>query len=465
MRIDPGSLDTANTAPEDSIVETTTAAHDARPQGLRLAWEMGRSAVLRFAVLGISALLGILTTRLVIDTYGQAAYAQYALLVTIGSLIPFADLGIGAAVMNIIGESTDPRADERVERVLLTSLRVTCASSFVLVAVAAAITATGTWSAVLGDGLSGRSGPLVALICVVLFSITLPLGLGERVLIALGRNHISIVVLGLQSPLVLGVLVLAIRLRAPNGSFVAVLPYAALVLLAFTLTVMAARRVRPALGRAWRSVGSVRSVRGGRILDTAWPMLIYMVALPLAMQTDRLVLSHVSDLRNLAEYSLAAQMFVPIYAVTNAAGVILWPLFARARATGERAVSPIRVGWLFAGIAAALCAMISLLSPWLSSLASGGQIRLSIGLVLAFSLLMTLQALKYPIGMYMTDSRGLRFQAFAVVLMLPVNLGLSVALGRALGAVGPVLGSAVGVLLFQVVANEWYVRRRRTVST
>ena len=47
---------------------------------------------------------------------------------------------------------------------------------------------------------------------------------------------------------------------------------------------------------------------------------------------------------------------------------------------------------------------------------------------MAFACFIVLQALKYPLGMYMTDARGLRYQAVMVVLMLPVNVGLSVVL-------------------------------------
>jgi hypothetical protein len=79
---------------------------------------------------------------------------------------------------------------------------------------------------------------------------------------------------------------------------------------------------------------------------------------------------------------------------------------------------------------------------------------------------MVCQATKYPLGMFMTDAPGLRYQAFMVVLMVPVNLGLSIVLARRFGAVGPVIGSAVGVFFFQVVANWAYVRHvlRREVG-
>jgi O-antigen/teichoic acid export membrane protein len=61
--------------------------------------------------------------------------------------------------------------------------------------------------------------------------------------------------------------------------------------------------------------------------------------------------------------------------------------------------------------------------------------------------------------MYMTDARGLRYQALWIVALLPVNLGLSWILAVQIGAAGPIIGSAVGVLVCQVMANWIYVRR------
>ena len=103
---------------------------------------------------------------------------------------------------------------------------------------------------------------------------------------------------------------------------------------------------------------------------------------------------------------------------------------------------------------------MALASPLLADLATGGTITLGGPLVAAFVVLMCLQGLKYPLGMAMTDAAGLRFQALMIVLMLPVNVGLSWWLAGPLGAAGPVVGSVVGVGLFQCLANAHHVRRR-----
>jgi O-antigen/teichoic acid export membrane protein len=415
---------------------------------------------MRILVLPLSALLGIVCTRLIITNFGQETYAQYGLLVSLGALLPFADLGMSAAIMNAVGGSENPSRDDHVRQVLITSVRVLLCSGAVLLLVDLVITVAGWWPTIMGESLIPSSGPAAAAAVLAVIAMTLPVAFGQRVLTGLGKNHITIALLGLQTPIVLVFLLVIIRRGLGAGSYLPVIPYLVALLLSLGATVWAARLIHPAIGAALRQVPRVRSVPGGKVLDVAWPMLVQMIALPLAMQSDRLVLSHVSTTSQLADYNLAAQMYLPVWQVVTAAGVALWPVFARARARGDRrAHSPMPIAAGFAAAAAVVCLGISLISPWLAGVASNHQITLSWGLVVAFSLFMVCQAAKYPLGMFMTDAPGLRYQALMIVIMVPINLGLSIVLASRYGAVGPIIGSTIGVLFFQVVANYVYVRR------
>jgi O-antigen/teichoic acid export membrane protein len=441
-------------------MSVSTAPPPAADAGHRSHWaNVARSAGVKVAVLPVSALLGMVLTRLVIDTYGEAAFAQYGLLVAIGALLPFADLGMSAAVMNAVAASEDPASDPRVHRVLVTAVRVLVGSASALAAVAVVLWATGLWPVLLGEGLLPGSGPAVATVCLLLIAAAMPVGIGQRILAGLGRNHLSVAVLGAQTPLVLGTVALLVWWDVAAGPAVAVVAYAATLALSVALTAVAAASLHPAVGRAVRDAVRLRTVRGARVAHLAWPMLVQMLALPLAMQTDRIVLSHRAGTSVLAEYNLAAQMFTPVWAVVSAGGITLWSSFARARAQG-RPVSPFTTAWGFAAAAAAMAGAVALASPLLADLASGGEIALEGPLVAAFVVLMCLQGLKYPLGMAMTDTAGLRYQALMIVLMLPVNVGLSWWLAGPLGAAGPVVGSVVGVGVFQCLANAHYVRRR-----
>ena len=420
-----------------------------------------RSAGARILILPISAILGIVNTRLIVEHFGSAAYAQYGLLVGIGSLIPFADLGMSAALMNAVSASEDPAHDPHVRRVLTTAIRVLVGSAGVILLVTAVITAGGWWRTLLGEGLLPHTGASAAALCAAMIAISMPAGIGQRVWTGLGRNHVSIALLGLQTPVVLVCLLGIVTFHTRGGSYLPVIPYVVTFAISAVSTYLVGRQIGPAFRGALHDAPRVRSVRGGRVLDVAWPMLIQMIALPIAMQTDRLILSHVSDLKNLAEYNLASQMYLPVWQIVSSAGVALWPIFARARAGGGRSgVSPLRMSIAFGGAAAGVCALISVLAPWLADRASGGRIHIGLGLIVSFSIFMVLQATKYPLGMYMTDARGLRYQAGMILLLLPINLGLSWYLAVRIGAAGPVIGSAVGVFGCQVLANWVYVRRQ-----
>lgn len=431
---------------------------------------VGRSAGARVLVLPVSAILGIINTRLIISHFGEAAFAQYGLLVGIGALLPFADLGMTAAIINAVGQSDDPSRDPTVGRLLTTALRVLAGSCVALLAVCLVITATGSWRRLLGEGLMPHSGPIAAALCLVVIALTMLVAFGQRVLVGLGKNHVSIALLGLQTPVVLLAVLIIIAVDAPLGAYVAVVAYAATFVISAVACYVASRMIHPTVGIAMRDAPRVRTVRGGRVFDVAWPMLVQMIALPIAMQTDRIVLSHVSDLTNLAQYNLAWQIFTPVWAVTNAAGGALWPIFARARAKpGSASASPMSLSLAFGGAAIVVCAGLAVATPWLTSAASGDTIHLGAMLIVTFSIFMVFQALKYPLGMYMTDARGLRFQALMVVILVPMNLGLSLPLAARWGAVGPVVGSTVSVFFCQVVPNWLYVRndiriRQRTRS-
>lgn len=419
-----------------------------------------RGSSARILVIPVSAILGIISTRLIIEHFGQHAYAQYGLLVSIVSLLPFADLGVSAALMNAIGASDDPRSDPRVQRVLVTALRVLFGSMIAVIGLALILLGSGAWPDILGGGLIPHSGPVAATLCLILIAVGLPLGFGQRVLIGVGKNHLNVLLFGLQTPIVLLVLIGFVSFHVRAGSYLAVVPYAVLVLIAAFICVLAARYISPTVRSGIRDARHVRTVRGGGVLAVAWPTLVQMIALPVAMQTDRLLLSHLSSVQSLAQYNLAAQLFTPVWGVVNAGGVALWPIFAKARAEGDTtSTSPTRLSVGFGAAASVICLVLALLAPWLTTLASGGTVHLSVLLITAFAVFMVFQAVKFPLGMYMTDPRGLRFQAYMIVLLLPVNLGVSWVLAIHIGAAGPVIGSAISVVLCQVLANWMYVRR------
>jgi O-antigen/teichoic acid export membrane protein len=417
--------------------------------------------------MGFSGLVSVVSIRLVLGHFGVEAYAQYGLLVSIAALLPFADLGMGAAVLNSVAGSADPARDEHVRATLVGVFRVVALSGTALVAVGLAVTLAGGWPTLLGDGLLPGSGPSAAFACLVLFCLTLPLAVGQRILTAMGRNHVRILVQGLASPLFAGtvaVLVVAGPGGEQGGGYLAAFSYAGGALIAALGSVLAFRSLPGLAGRVLHDVWRVRSVRGAPVLGVAGPWLVLTLALPVAMQTDRLLLSHLSTPTQLAEYGLGFSLFSILSQTVSAAGVALWPVFARARSTGD-VRSPFRMAAAFGAGGTLAAVALALVLPWVVPVVSDGAVRLDGWLTWALVALVAVQAANYPLGMYMTDAAGLRFQVPPVLLMVPVNLGLSWWLTLQVGAGGPVVGSAVAVALCQFAPGVFFVRRdlrRRT---
>jgi O-antigen/teichoic acid export membrane protein len=447
-----------NVGKEDSIADVARKL----PGGA--AWRVvGTNAVVKILVMAVSGAIAFVTTRLIIENFGVNAYAQYGLLASMAALVPFADLGMSAGIMNAVAGSASPAKDPVVRATLTSALRILCVSASVLILIAVALGITGLWPAVLGQGLL-EGGGTAAVVCVVVFAITLPLGVGQRVLTGLGRNQVQIATQALAAPFVLIAVLASVLLGAGSGNYLAVLTYLAGTVVALTALVLAARYIRPQVGAAIRAVPRVKSVPGVKIMNVAWPMLAQMLALPIAMQTDRLLLSHLGTGAELAQYNLGSQLFGLILQTIGAAGIALWPVFARSR-SDSHIRSPFPLAFGFFGVGLALAVVLAALLPWITPIVSDGEISLDPWLIGGFIAFVGVQAAKYPLGMYMTDIRGLRFQVIPIVVMVPINLGISWYLVGVLGAAGPIIGSAIAVGLCQVFPNVWYVVRDLTRRT
>jgi O-antigen/teichoic acid export membrane protein len=419
---------------------------------------VGSAALAKIAVMGSSGLLAVLTSRLIIAQFGTDAYAQYGLLASFPSLLPFADLGIAAVVINAVAGSKAVRTDEEVARTLVTALRILSGSGLTIIVLSVLVTLLDGWPTLLGQSLAVPEGSTAAFVCLAIFGAFMPLVVGQRILVGLGRTTSQVAAQSVVAPFMLLSVLAVTALALPAGNFLAVFSYLGNSLVSVVCLGLAHRHVQPQLGLAFRRVLKLKKYPGVPAFGLAWPMIIQMTALPIAMQTDRLLLSHLTAGDELAQYNLAAQLFGLVLQTIAAAGVALWPIYARARADGRVESPALPTLWFILG-GLGLGGGLAAVSPWLADFISEGQIALDASLVAGFVLFVGLQAAKYPLGMYMTDQRGLWFQVIPILVLVPVNLGISWWLIGVLGAGGPIIGSAVSVALCQVLPNLWYVQR------
>lgn len=437
------------------------------PRQKSLLSTVGSTAVAKVLVMGVSGLLGLFTSRIIISRFGTDSYAQYGLLTSFPSLLPFADLGMAAIVINAVAGSESVRTDRYVRNSITTAMRILIVAGGVIIASSFLITALGLWPTLLGQGLTA-GGSLGAFACLAVFGLVLPLTVGPRIMVGLRKTAAQVASQSVVAPFIFLSVTLAVALAAPIGDYLAVLSYLGSAMVAIICLIMAGRAIRPQLGQAIREIPQLRRAPSLSAFHLAWPMLVQMIALPVAMQTDRLLLSHLTSGDELAQYNLTSQLFGMVLQAIMAGGMALWPIYAKARASKDIR-SPFKPALWFLGCGLLLAGILALASPLIAQFVSGGKIVLDFWLIAGFVFFVGTQAMKYPLGMYMTDKRGLQFQVIPILIMVPINLGISWWLIGVVGPGGPIIGSAVSVLLCQVIPNFVYVsrdlKRRASVAT
>lgn len=410
----------------------------------------------------ISLVCGVLTTRLVLGDAGVSEYALFTLLTTIPSLLAFTDLGSGAVIVNSIATSDDVYGDRKVLAQLTTVGRILLGFSTVTMLVNAAMLLSGGWVALLGDAGSLPDAGLAAFVCVTIFCLGVPVGIWVRIMLGLRRNHIVILLQALLSPLTLLGVWMILQLEADVAhSFLAVASYVA----SFTVSVLGlgltAWLTRPLVPRAAGRLLRPRAYPSVHVMDVGWPMLAQLISYPIAVSTQRYVLAQWGTPAQVAEYGVAGQVFFAINGLVLAAGVALWPHFANRRHRGELERGPFRLSALFAGCVMAATFVVWVTGPWVFGFITDGEVPIAGTTIVAFGAMITLIAAVYPLGMFIMDKPGIRFQVIPTLSMAFSSLGLGIVLTPLLGTAGPPTASAIAILVCQVIPFSIYIRRHR----
>jgi O-antigen/teichoic acid export membrane protein len=410
--------------------------------------------ILGFVPQGIATLVA---SHLIIKHYGIDAFSSYALIISVLFLIPLGNLGAGASVTQVVA-AHGVESDLSL-RAGTTAVRVMFVSGAAVSIISVVLGLCGLWPRLLGQS-SGANGFVAA--AVVLFALSFIPGLGQSVLLATGRNYLTISVQVFTSVLI--ALFIWILYSADLDSRLLVVVPSGAIFLVNLATFAVSQRITgfswvTAMARAPRR----REFPGARSRSLAVPLLITSLALPMAFLADRIVLSQVSSASELSRYALVLQLFAPVTGLLVATSQPLWPMITRARVEGTRGPRMIIVLGGFFCVTVLVSAVLVLLADPIGRAISNDKISLGYGLPALAAAVTLLQAVALPLSMGMVDPKGARLVAWTTVLTVPLNLYLSVVLAREWGAPGPLV-SMLGVsLIVQII--PWLVfsvRRSRS---
>lgn len=406
----------------------------------------------RLAVLPVSTVVALVMHAVLIRDLGEAQYGVLSLLITIPQLLPFLDLGLGTGLVNAYAGPDRPTA----VRQTITAWFMLCMVAAVLLLVVVVVHLSVGWSAVLGVDLSFYP-PVMLLLYAAMFLIAVPIGLGQRILVGLGRVTLVTWLQGLFAPINLAV----VGVGHLTGQFEVYLltNVLAQLMVAICILVVATRAV------GIRATDLVTPTRGQavdrRLLwASAAPMLLISICLPLTFQSHRLVLSHLAP-DGLTPYAVAMVLYAPAVGLLNQVGMNLWSHFTRIATDDPDATQQAFWKLLRLSVPANLLFAVgfAVAAPVVSELWSGQ--RLSPWLWVAMGTLLFVQGIQYVPGMYLTTPAGLRFQARCVVAMTGLAFGLMWVVTPVLGTTGPVIASVIGVAVCQLSPELVHIARGR----
>ena len=425
---------------------------------------MAASALSRVLILPLTGLMSILLARVVSNGFGIEGYAVFSIVAAIPMLIPAIDLGFSAMVTTAAAGL--PSREAEFIGVIQTCRWWLFVVSACLVTGVWSIAAGGLWPGIVG--LPGDEALNVGIAVALTFLfLSMPFTVGYATLIGLRRNPMAIFLQGIV-PIISGVCVMLSALLIENLAWCVALCTVGL----FVIGTLAYRvglrgsgvRLTPSLFRL-KSRIPIR-----KLVQTAGPMLVIMITLPIAMQGGRLILSWTGSADDVAEYSAAMIAFLPVFSVAQMAGRSLWGDYVRDRLF-HRPSSGRFVGGLISGMLLGTAGLLSLvaLGPVVSELALGNLVDVPFSMYIILGAVVVVQAVHLPSGMYLTDRSGLRLQSLTSLCTAFVVTGITFGLSPVMGSLAPAIALLSGMVLVQflpcfVVAARRVHRRDQWVE-
>ncbi|WP_218219805.1 hypothetical protein [Nesterenkonia sp. Act20] len=428
-----------------------------------------RTAGMRAAVLPISGACALTSAGLTVQYAGVLAFGFIIMIAQLQIALPFADLGLGAAVARAVARASKGRESVAEVRILVRRTALVLAAVGLGGTTAATVAGVyGLWSSFfqVPDGL-GPQVDLVMSLVLCIFFLGLPMGLAARVLMGRDRTDL-LVLLGLIPPIgnLLLVLLLigaeappiwlAVGLPVSTVTYVAICASLAFLHPRIGLKGLYAERADDqqagSSGTEERFLVAVRLILLGGL-----PVLLAMAGRALSEQHGRLVLARVATAADVSEYAMALQLYMPVYSVLFMSAMVLWPRFA---------VDPDIALWrranvMFLGLGLAAALGFALLTRPVSNLVTGGDLVPSWGVVLGMATALVAQSMYLTQANLLTDRRGFwRQAAMSLTLLALVIPGTVLGVRLGLGAAAPGISMAIGVIVAEVIPGLIMAHRK-----
>lgn len=416
-----------------------------------------RAGGARSVALASSLIFTALASKIIFQVYGSATFGIVTFIASLQYLIPFADLGLGAVIMNSVAIARRDGDISRAHPMIFRSLKAQLTFAFLI---AVAILAAALQLGPELDFAAGKIPTSALLAAALIIILNIPMSFGNRVLIGLDSTHTSIYILALAPPLVLSVVALFSAMRVDAIYLYSVWPLAALIS-SVAVTVIAMKRIQLRTGQLARGILRTQMKnRSEPIWGTAISMFFISISSPLTHNSHRLILGITAVPHGLATYALGAQIFSPLLSLITSSATPLWTQFAAAK--GSRRGFLVATG-LFGLIGVLASGLLFIATPMYAWFVSGDAYFVPWQVTAAFAAFLIANSLALPSMMRLNSGRDIKFQALVTSIACLVGLPFAFWAAATWGTQGPIVASAITMTAIQLVPMLlWQLLRRNS---
>lgn len=424
--------------------------------------ERYRRAAMTTAAAGVARVIGLLasliTVPLTFRYLGAERYGLWMVLLSLISVMSFADLGIGNGLINVISEAYG-KDDRALAKEYITSAFVMLLGIALVLAIAGAAGYPFVpWMRLFNvrSGAVAADGAQAFLVLYGWFALSVPLGVIVRAQAGLQQGYLPQIVGGFGSILSLLALLGVIALQ---GSL-------AWLVFASTFGTIAATlvngwilfREHPWLVPAWHAYRANFAVK---ILKLGLMFFVLQCAFVIGYNSDNIVIAQVLGAAAVAAYAVPQKLFSFIAMVVGMGISPLWPAYGEAIARGDVAwVRRAFLGslWVALAISVPLSTLLVAVGPWILRVAVGKSLHAPLSLLIVLAAWGVASAISVVTSMLLNGAGVLKAQTIIAVVASLSNLALSVFLTRRFGVIGVCSGSLITQVLIAFPAFSILIR-------
>jgi O-antigen/teichoic acid export membrane protein len=416
----------------------------------------------------IGALTLLVSVPLTLSYLGPERYGLWMVLISIISVMGFADLGIGNGLMNAVSEANG-KDDRALAREYVTS------AFFLMLGLAAFFAVAGAvsypflpWPRLFNvkSGAVAAEGGRAFLVLYCWFVVNLPLGVVTRAQAGLQRGYSSQLVGAFGNIVSLLALLLVIVSRGDLPWLVLASTFGGLT--AIVLNGWILFREHPWLVPSWQAY---RGSSAHKILKLGLMFFVLQCAVAVGYTSDNIVIAQILGVAAVAVYAVPQKLFSFVSMLVSMGITPLWPAYGEAIARGDVVwvrrvfVASLRLTLL---ITVPLSTLLASAGPWILRVTVGKSLHAPPSLLGVLAMWAVVASVSAPIAMLLNGAGILKVQAVISGVACLTNLALSIFLTRSLGVVGVCLGSILTQLLITLPLCSWAIRnlfRRMEMAT